>query len=111
MPVSQFEKKKLNDLSNDAAHSIGVGLKDPQILIFDEISMVETTIFSWIDMRLKSLFDSFLPFGGKSVIVLEDFNQLPLEASTPLYSSKIANDPYVAIFGANLWQELSRCTS
>ncbi|CAF4902863.1 unnamed protein product, partial [Rotaria magnacalcarata] len=47
-----------------------------QLLIIDKISMVGFTMFQHVDARLQQIMRTKKPFGGISVIVLGDFNQL-----------------------------------
>lgn len=47
-----------------------------KLIVIDEISLVGAKIFSNIDFRLREIFDETLPFGGISVLVLGDFNQI-----------------------------------
>ncbi|CAM4932400.1 unnamed protein product [Rotaria socialis] len=75
LPVNQC-KHKLVKLDNDISNRIGVKLKDLQLLIIDEISMVGFTMFQHVDARLQQIMRTKKPFGGISVIVLGDFNQL-----------------------------------
>ena len=48
-----------------------------KILAVDEISMLNTETFEYIDQVLKTIRDSFKPFGGIQVIFIGDFYQLP----------------------------------
>ncbi|KAG2192949.1 hypothetical protein INT47_004688 [Mucor saturninus] len=105
LPVNQYGSGGVNNLSADVSYSMAVALKDLKVLIIDEISMVGNIMFSWIDKRLRDIFDGSLPFGGKSVIVLGDFFQLPPVMSSPLFSTSLPKDPYLAAFGSNLWKD------
>ena len=75
LPVNQC-KHKLVKLDSDVSNRVGVKLKDLQLLIIDEISMVGFTMFQQVDARLQQIMKSKEPFGGISVVVLGDFNQL-----------------------------------
>ena len=75
LPVNQC-KHKLVKLDSDISNRIGVKLKDLQLLIIDEISMVGFTMFQQTEARLQQIMKTKKPFGGISVIVLGDFNQL-----------------------------------
>ncbi|CAM2727505.1 unnamed protein product [Rotaria socialis] len=79
LPVNQC-KHKLVKLDNDISNRIGVKLKDLQLLIIDEISMK--------------------PFGGISVIVLGDFNQLRPVGDKYIFQF---NDSYNALVDNPLW--------
>ena len=52
LPVNQC-KHKLVKLDSDVSNRIGVKLKDLQLLIIDEISMVGFTMFQQVDARLQ----------------------------------------------------------
>ncbi len=43
-----------------------------------------------IDQRLRHVLENDLPFGGKKLIFVGDFFQLPPVLDTPLYSEKVA---------------------
>jgi hypothetical protein len=47
-----------------------------RLLFIDEISLVTPVLFSMLNKRLKQIFENNLPFGGLSVILLGDFQQL-----------------------------------
>ena len=75
LPVNQC-KHKLVKLDSDISNKIGVKLKDLQLLVIDEISMVGFTMFQQVNARLQQIMRSKAPFGGIPVVVLGDFNQL-----------------------------------
>ena len=53
---------------------------DCKVIILDEVSMTNTTLFISLDLVLRQAFDKNLPFGGKSIILLGDFCQmLPID--------------------------------
>jgi hypothetical protein len=54
-----------------------------RVLIIDEKGMLAQVLLAWIDIRLRTLFDSDKPFGDIHVILLGDFQQLdPVQART-----------------------------
>ena len=57
-------------------------IRNTDVVIIDEISMVRSDLFAAIDTRLRYLGNSSKPFGGKQVIVCGDFFQLPPFAVT-----------------------------
>ena len=57
-------------------------IRNTDVLIIDEISMVRSDLFAAIDTRLRYLGDSSKPFGGKQIIATGDFFQLPPFAVT-----------------------------
>lgn len=52
-------------------------LRNTQVLIIDEISMVDNEMFERLHRVFKKAKDNYLPFGGLQVIVVGDFCQLP----------------------------------
>lgn len=58
-----------------------------QLYIFDERSMISTTMLKQIDIRLRQAnpINAHLPFGGKSIILMGDFAQLPPVNEKALY--------------------------
>ncbi|CAF4643347.1 unnamed protein product, partial [Rotaria sp. Silwood2] len=99
LPVNQC-KHKLVKLDSDISNRIGVKLKDLQLLIIDEISMVGFTMFQHVDARLQQIMKSKKPFGGVSVIVLGDFNQLRPVGDKYIFQF---NNSYNALVDSSLW--------
>ncbi|CAF1555755.1 unnamed protein product, partial [Rotaria sordida] len=99
LPVNQC-KHKLVKLDSDISNRIGVKLKDLQLLIIDEISMVGFTMFQHVDARLQQIMKSKKPFGGVSVIVLGDFNQLRPVGDKYIFQF---NNSYNALVDNPLW--------
>ncbi|CAF2615091.1 unnamed protein product [Rotaria sp. Silwood2] len=99
LPVNQC-KHKLVKLDSDVSNRIGVKLKDLQLLIIDEISMVGFTMFQQVDARLHQIMKSKEPFGGISVIVLGDFNQLRPVGDKYIFQF---NNSYNALVDNPLW--------
>lgn len=83
-------------------------LRDVQVFIIDGISMVGQTMLESIDERLRDMFYSTKPFGGKSLLVFGDFLQIAPVHSVPLYSSTIANqNGFATLFGTRIWDLFS----
>ena len=99
LPVNQC-KHKLVKLDSDVSNRIGVKLKDLQLLIVDEISMVGFTMFQQVDARLQQIMKSKQPFGGISVVVLGDFNQLKPVGDKYIFQF---NNSYNALVDSPLW--------
>ncbi|CAF4003587.1 unnamed protein product [Adineta steineri] len=99
VPVNQC-KHKLVQLNSDISNRIGVKLKDLQLSIIDEISMVGFTMFQHIDARLQQIMRTKKPFGGISVMVLEDFNQLRSVGDKYIFQF---NNSYNALVDSSLW--------
>ena len=103
LPVNQC-KHKLVKLDSDVSNRIGVKLKDLQLLMIDEISMVGFTMFHQVDARLQQIMRSKAPFGGISVVVLGDFNQLRPVGDKSIFQS---NNSYNALVDNPLMVTLS----
>ncbi|CAF4204783.1 unnamed protein product, partial [Rotaria sordida] len=99
LPVNQC-KHKLVQLNSDVSNRIGVKLKDLQLLIIDEISMVGFTMLQQVDARLQQIMRTKKPFGGISVIVLGDFNQLRPVGDKYIFQF---NNSYNALVDSPLW--------
>jgi hypothetical protein len=68
--------KVLEDLTTKSLKNFKLKYKNMRLLIIDEVSMIDSTMFSHIDKRLRQIFkqpDTI--FGGISVLVVGDFNQ------------------------------------
>ena len=54
-----------------------------RLLIIDEKGMLAQVLLRWIDIRLRTLYNPNLPFGGIHVILLGDYQQLdPVQERT-----------------------------
>ncbi|CEP17045.1 hypothetical protein [Parasitella parasitica] len=109
IPVEQFGYTRgLSALSASVSHSMAVTLKDLQVVIIDEISMVGQVLLEKIDKRLRDMFCTTMPFGGKSLIVLGDLLQIPPVMATTLFSRTIANpNGFAALFNQQIWSLFS----
>ncbi|CAF1560346.1 unnamed protein product [Rotaria magnacalcarata] len=99
LPVNQC-KQKLVKLNSDVSNRIGVKLKHLQLLIIDEISMVGFTMFQQVDARLQQIMKVKKPFGGISLLVLGDFNQLKPIGDKYIFQY---NNSYNALVDNPLW--------
>ncbi len=52
-------------------------IKEAEVLIIDEISMLDAERLDLVDQICKAVKDPFLPFGGTQIIMCGDFFQLP----------------------------------
>ena len=83
--IHSFFMLKPGLMTEDTIDEIGSGKKRAVIratktIIIDEISMVRSDVFAAIDIRLRSLArggNREKPFGGKQMILVGDFFQLP----------------------------------
>ncbi|KAG5666323.1 hypothetical protein PVAND_014358 [Polypedilum vanderplanki] len=78
-------------LSPDIANTMAADLHDLKLIIIDEISMLSSELFYQISSRLKQIFRTNQEFGGKSVIVVGDFNQLRPVGGTRTFLPKDSN--------------------
>src|SRR6266540_6531440 len=63
-------------------------------IIIDEKSMVGRRMLGLIDTRLRQIFSEKKNelFGGRSIILFDDFGQLPPVLDVPMYSTNILRD-------------------
>ncbi|XP_055685465.1 uncharacterized protein LOC129791330 isoform X3 [Lutzomyia longipalpis] len=91
-------------LSDDVANTIRCKLRDVKLIIVDEVSMVGSNTFLKMDMRSRQIFGVNRSFGGKSVIIVGDLNQLNPVKDVPIYKPPTKSN--ANIFNSNpLWDE------
>ncbi|XDV19594.1 hypothetical protein PO909_025040 [Leuciscus waleckii] len=61
----------------NALDELRARLRDVEILIIDEVSMISKDLFAYINWRCQQIKGSKKPFGGISVLAVGDFYQLP----------------------------------
>ncbi len=61
----------------NALDELRATLRDVEILIIDEVSMISKDLFAYINWRFQQIKGSKKPFGGISVLAVGDFYQLP----------------------------------
>lgn len=107
LPVNQYGSQ-LTPLSNEIANKIRVQLFDLKLIIMDECSMIGTKMFTQINERLVQVFGRNEWFGGISVIVVGDMNQLPPVADQKIFvqSRYVNNTALEALIGplSKLWE-------
>lgn len=89
-------------MDRDRRNTIRALLRELQVIFIDEISMVGSGMFNFLNLRLQQITDTKKPFGGLSVIAVGDLNQLQ-----PVFDMLIferSNDVYSA-FATNIWKE------
>ena len=81
------EQQELTALSDDSAARLQQELHDVKLLIIDEKSMMGLGMLRKIDVRLKEARPNRgdMPFGGLSLMIAGDINQLPPIGDTALY--------------------------
>jgi hypothetical protein len=106
LPLNQFGGQ-MPDLQADIANSIREKLINLKLLIIDEISMVGSTLFNRVDTRLRQIMGIDEPFGGISVLVVGDLNQLAPVKDTIIYKMNSTCD-FTDLIGINpLWELFS----
>lgn len=81
-------------------------IKQLEILIIDEISMVRADLMDAIDIALRKSRRNYRPFGGVKVIMFGDLYQLPpvvQDGPEKEYLEQTYDSPY--FFSANVWFE------
>jgi len=80
------DNKRL-DINGERLKMLQDRLQNVEYIIIDEKSMVGRRMLGLIDMRLRQAFPEHNnePFGGRSVIMLGDFGQLPPVLDLPVY--------------------------
>jgi len=81
--------KKQDGLNPVALQTLITKFEKIDVLVFDEISMVSSELLGEISERLSLLCSNKAPFGGKSVLLLGDFMQLPPVGGHSLYADLI----------------------
>ena len=75
-------------------------LKNIDVLVIDEVSMVRVDIFAMINRKMQVANNNNLPFGGKQVIMFGDLFQIP-PVITDGQISRYLEDTYGGIFFFN----------
>ena len=89
-------------LDRDRLNTIRSQLQRMQVVFIDEISMVGSGMFNFLDLRLQQIMGTKEPFGGLSIITVGDLFQLK-----PVFDNWIfenSKDGYTAL-ATNLWQQ------
>ena len=117
--IHSFFMLKPGLMNEDTMDEIGSGKKRAVIratktIVIDEVSMVRSDVFSAVDIRLRSLArggNRDKPFGGKQIILVGDFFQLPPVVKTETegeYLKKELGGNYA--FQTDLWDRADfRC--
>lgn len=70
---TQLSVKKHTELSLDYASKIRAKFIDLQLIIIDEILLVGSNTFEFINKRLQQIFTTTSDYGGKCILVFGDF--------------------------------------
>jgi hypothetical protein len=85
-------------------NSVRVKLAETKLFIFDEVSMLSVRQFYQIDQRLRQIFASILPFGGRSVLVVGHLRQLPPIGGRFVFQVP-SHLPMGQLVGNHLWEQ------
>ena len=90
-------------LSDDKRNTLRTKLSALRIVVIDEISMVDISLFNNLNSMLKNITGAMKPFGGVSILALGDLYQLP-----PVGQSFIFKQPNSGLdqFTNNIWVSL-----
>ncbi|CAB4007910.1 ATP-dependent DNA helicase PIF1 [Paramuricea clavata] len=89
-------------LDRDRLNTIRSQLEKLQVIFIDEISLVGSGMFNFLDLRLQQIMGTTEPFGGLSVITVGDLFQLK-----PVFDHWIfenSSESYNTL-ASNLWQQ------
>lgn len=87
LPIQTHANSPVDDLSSQGAAEVRVGLQDVEYIFLDEKSMIGVVTLNLIDRRLRQIFEEpDLYFGGRNVVLIGDFFQLPPVMQKPLFT-------------------------
>jgi hypothetical protein len=81
-------------------------IRSVETIVIDEVSMMRSDLFVAIDARLREVMQSRLPFGGKQIIMVGDYFQLPPVVKTTTEEDYLRHElggQYA--FQTKLWQK------
>lgn len=98
--IHSFFMLKPGLMNEDTMDEIGSGkkraiIRSTKTIVIDEVSMVRSDVFSAVDIRLRSLArggNRDRPFGGKQIILVGDFFQLPPVVKTETESDYLKRE-------------------
>ena len=93
LPLNQFGGI-IPELSSDVLNTLSSKLRHLKLIIIDEVSMVGLQMISHINTRLKQILKTTAPFGGISVLVFGDFNQLKPVDDNWIFKGPLLNGQY-----------------
>ena len=90
-------------LPADRFNTLHMQFQNTKAILFDEISMVGTNFFRFIDLRLQEITGNHMPFGGLHIICFGDLYQLPPVKDTWIFE----NNKYgLRSLAQNQWVDL-----
>ncbi|XP_063978978.1 ATP-dependent DNA helicase PIF1-like [Diachasmimorpha longicaudata] len=113
LPIEHGDTPKYKQLSDNVLKLMREEMRDVELIIIDEISMVSNITFMYINQRLMEIFSTFDEtdgwFGKKHILVFGDLLQLPPVLQDPTYiqlSSKEIEKRLGSMISVNLWLDL-----
>ena len=91
LPVKTNE---MAPMALNTADELRKSLRKLRLIIMDEVSMIGSTLFNWVNMRMQQVFENNLPFGGVSVVLFGDFNQLHPVLDSWIFEDRVLNNQY-----------------
>lgn len=88
--IERNDRNQPSTLTPSVTNTIYANLKDVELCIIDEISMMGSKKFNFIDVRMQQLYgltNTDTHFGNKSMILFGDFYQLLPVLGTPIYKT------------------------
>ena len=85
-------RDSLEEISNRSKKAL---IRKVKVIVIDEISMVRSDVFNAIDLRLRQLADRYhreKPFGGKQIVLVGDFFQLPPVVKSGIEENYLLNE-------------------
>jgi len=107
LPVGHGKPADYNRLNQEQIKTVRETLKNLQLLILDEVSMISSLTLLYIHLRLTEIMSDNQYFGGVSVVFFGDFLQLPpVKGNQPFLqvTQHEAKQRTGAIGTINLWE-------
>ena len=104
IPVTQ-NKNELKPMSSELKNKFRNRLWNLKVIIIDEVSMVGAGTLQNIHKRLVEIFETDVPFAGRSILFVGDLNQLRPVMDSPIFEAPRGKDLSV-IAGPVLWQKV-----
>jgi hypothetical protein len=89
-------------MSTSVSNQLRSIYNDLELIVVDEVSLLGARTLELLNDRLRQIFKTEKPFGGKSIIVLGDFYQLKPVMDSFIFESNLSN-LYGKIIGPRLW--------